>query len=58
MEIGVELRGNLSFPVNVTVGVNFATAIRKKKSSTFLNEYSIIDSSPQLASTILVYQLV
>ena len=35
MEIGVELRGNLSFPVNVTVGVNFATAICKKKSSTF-----------------------
>ena len=31
VEVGVELRGNLSFPVDVTVEVNFATAICKSK---------------------------
>ncbi len=29
VEVGVELRGNLSFPVDITVNVNFATAICK-----------------------------
>jgi hypothetical protein len=31
VEVGVELRGNLSFPIDITVNVNFATAICKSK---------------------------
>ena len=38
VEVGVELRGNLSFSVDITVEVNFATAMRKSNLSHFLHK--------------------
>ena len=37
VEVGIELRGNLSFPIGVTVNVNFATATCKREIYTYLD---------------------
>ena len=48
VEVGVELRGNLSFPVDVTVEVNFATAICKSKILYTFFIYNIILTTAEL----------
>ena len=60
VEIGVELTGNLSFPIDITVNVNFATATCKSK-SWFMCECIVLlllHPLPQLNWTILVCQLI
>lgn len=55
VEVGVELRGNLSFPAEVTVEVNFATAMRKGNLSHFLRKRNNMTLFMSIATAELDY---
>ena len=41
--VGVELRGNLSFPIDITIGFNFATAMCKSKEINHITLHRRVD---------------